>query len=221
MLKSMQKTFHMLFPFLVLLSSFKVALWNCDHYLSGMFSIIFFGPPLVSEGSYKIGSVCPSVCPFAFLPFCPSICPGVFLELHYLFFLNFGIVQQSHVKLCMTELVFPVKFFFPKNWENGPKKGQKQGFFNWLENLAINFYWIWSVIKIYIMCCVPALIEYLRKFLFLRYGPKCSQPSRLQDFLINHISRINQWNAWFFTCFLKILECVWSEMGVASLVTGL
>ena len=128
MLKSMQKTFHMLFPFLVLLSSFKVALWNCDHYLSGMFSIIFFGPPLVSEGSYKIGSVCPSVCPFTFLPFCPSICPGVFLELRHLFFLNFGIVQQSHVKLCVTELVFPVKFFFPKNWENGPKKGQKRFF---------------------------------------------------------------------------------------------
>ena len=130
MLKSIQKMFHMLFLFLVLLSSFKVALWNCDHDLSGMFSIIFFGSPLVAEGSYKIGSVCPSVCPFAFLSFCPSICPsicpGAFLELCYLFFLNFGIVLQSHVKLCVTGLVSPRKFFFPKNWENGPKTGSFQ-----------------------------------------------------------------------------------------------
>ena len=195
---------HMLFPFSVLLSSFKVALWNCDHYLSGMFSIIFFGPPLVAEGSNKVGSVCPSVCPSAFLSFCPSICLGVFLELCYLFFLNFGIVLQSYVKLFVTELVFPGKFFFPKNWENGPKTGQKQGFFNWLENLAINFYWIWSVIKIYIICCVPALIKHLGKFLFLRYEPKCSQPIRLQDFLINHISRTNQWNSRIFYMLTEI-----------------
>ena len=43
-------------------------------------------------------------------------------------------------------------------------------------------------------CCVPAQIPYLEKYLFLRYGPKCSQSIRLQDFLINLISRTNQWN---------------------------
>ena len=43
--------------------------------------------------------------------------------------------------------------------------------------------------KIYIIYCVPTEIPYLGKFLFLKYGPKCSQPIRLQDFLINHISR--------------------------------
>ena len=32
------------------------------------------------------------------------------------------------------------KFFLPENWEKGPKMGQKQGFFNLLENLVINFY---------------------------------------------------------------------------------
>ena len=33
------------------------------------------------------------------------------------------------------------------------------------------------------------------KFFFLRYTPKCSQPIRLQVFLISHISRTNQWNS--------------------------
>ena len=82
--------------------------------------------------------------------------------------------------------------------------GQKLGFFHLLENLVINFYWIWSIMKIYIICCVPAQIPYLGKFLFLRYGPKCSQPIRLQDFLINHISRTNQWNSLIFCMLIQI-----------------
>ena len=44
-----------------------------------------------------------------------------------------------------------------------------------------------------IICCFRPQIPYLRKFLFLTYGPKYSQPIKLQDFLINHISRTNQW----------------------------
>ena len=65
---------------------------------------------------------------------------------------------ETHLKLCMTELDFPEKFFYYDN----------------------------------IICCVSAQIPFLGKFLFSRYGPKCSQPIRLQDFLINHISRANQ-----------------------------
>ena len=42
-------------------------------------------------------------------------------------------------------------------------------------------------------CCVPVQSPYLGKFLFLTYGTKCSQPIRLQDFLINHTFRRNQW----------------------------
>ena len=52
--------------------------------------------------------------------------------------------------------------------------------------------------KTYVICSVPAQIPYLGKFLFLRYGPECSQPIRLQDFLINHISRTNQSNSLIF-----------------------
>ena len=55
---------------------------------------------------------------------------------------------------------------------------------------------IWKV-------CVPAQILYLGK-LFLRYGPKCSQPIRFHDFLNNHISRINQWNRLLFCMLIQI-----------------
>ena len=47
---------------------------------------------------------------------------------------------ECDVKLCVTEPDFPEKKILPKNWENGPKMGQKQGFFNLLENLVITFY---------------------------------------------------------------------------------
>ena len=51
-------------------------------------------------------------------------------------------VLGTLMKLCVTEFS-EKKFFLPQNWEKGPKMGQKQGFFNLLENLVINFYWIW------------------------------------------------------------------------------
>ena len=76
--------------------------------------------------------------------------------------------------------------------------GQKQGFLNLLKNLVIKFCWICSMIKTYIICCVPAQLPCLGKFLFLRYGPKCYQPIRLQDIIINHISRKNQWSTLIF-----------------------
>ena len=63
---------------------------------------------------------------------------------------------------------------------------------------------ICSTTKIYIICCVPAQILYLGKFWFLRYGPKCSQSVRSQYFLINHISRTNQWKSLIFRMLVQI-----------------
>ena len=96
------------------------------------------------------------------------------------------------------------KFFLHQNWEKGPKMVQNQGFFNLLENLVINLYWIWSLMEMYIIGCVPTQIPYLGKILFLRYGPNCSQPIRLHYFLINHISRTNQWNSLIFCLLIQI-----------------
>ena len=132
-------------------------------------------------------------------------------------------VLESHVKLCCDRAGFSGNILLP------PKLGKWVQ--NLLENLVINFYWIWSITKTYIICSAPAQIKYLGKFLFLRYGLKCFQPIRLQDFLINHISRTNQWNSLIFLHVdtnshklkfdQKILGWAWSEIGVASLVTEL
>ena len=128
-------------------------------------------------------------------------------------------VLESHVKLCVREPNFLEKnFFCPLNWGNGPKMAPKQVFFNLLGNLLTNFYRLWSIMKIYIICCVAAQIPYLRKCLFLRYGAKCSQPVRLQDFLISHISRTNQWNSLIFCVDTishksKVNKKFWGELG--------
>ena len=88
-------------------------------------------------------------------------------------------VLETYMKLYLTEPDFWGKKCCPKNWENEPKMCQIWSY-------------ICSIMKFCIICCVPAQIPYLRKLLFLKYWPKCSQPIRLQDFLINDISRKNQ-----------------------------
>ena len=81
--------------------------------------------------------------------------------------------------LCVTGPDFFKKnLFVPKMG----KVGQKQGFLNLLENVAITFFWIWSMKKFYNVCCILAQSPYLGKIYFLRYEPKCSWPIRLQYF---------------------------------------
>ena len=109
-----------------------------------------------------------------------------------IFFLNFGMMLETHTKLCMTEPDFLEKKFLPPKLGEWTKMGQKQGFLNILKNFVVNFYWICSIMKMSIICYVPVQIPYLGTFWFLRYGPKCSRPIRLQNFLINHISIANQ-----------------------------
>ena len=55
---------------------------------------------------------------------------------------------------CAWQSQFSWKFFCPKYWKNGPKMSQKLDFLN-LKILVNNFYWIWSIVKIYVICCVP------------------------------------------------------------------
>ena len=116
-----------------------------------------------------------------------------------------------HLSFCLPRcflgilsLVFS-NFFCSQDLENWSKGGQKQVFLNLLKNLIINFNWSSSIMKTFIICCVPVEIPYLGKFLFLGYRPKCSQPIRLQDFLINHISRTNQWKVlwWYKLTYIK------------------
>ena len=99
--------------------------------------------------------------------------------------------------------IFQRKIFLPENWENGPKLGQKQVFLNLLKNFLINFYWICSIVKIYIVCPVHAQIPHLGKFLFLRLGQNVLGQSDCRIFLSNISPEQNNVVAWFFACWYK------------------
>ena len=95
-------------------------------------------------------------------------------------------VLETYMKLCLMKLNFLEFFFFFLLQKLG------DGHQNWLQNNVFRIY------LNYIICCVPAPIPDLGKSLFLRFGSKCAPPNRLQDFLINHISRTNLWNSLIF-----------------------
>ena len=133
-----------------------------------------------------------------------SFCPGIFLELYNTFFLKFDMVLKVHMKLCVTELDFWEKNFFAPKLRKRVKMGQKHGFFNLLENLVINFLLnlIYNRNLYYLLCsCTNPIFG---KVFVPEIWPKCSQPMRLQDFLINYISRTNQWNSPSFCMLMQI-----------------
>ena len=74
------------------------------------------------------------------------------------------------------------KFFQPKNWENGRKMGQKQGFLNLLKNLVINFYWICSIMKISIIFCALAEIPCFGKLFIPKIWSKIFSTNEIVGF---------------------------------------
>ena len=101
-------------------SSDKNVLLHFCLYFKIFTKLLVIGSPAVA-GTVLWNRVCPSIHPC----FCPSfhLCPSVFLELYHLLFLNFGLVLETHMKLCVTGPDFPEKCFCSENWENGPKMG--------------------------------------------------------------------------------------------------
>ena len=79
-------------------------------------------------------------------------------------------VIDTHIKVCVTKPNFTEKDFLHPQIG---KIGQKEAFRNLLKNLVINFYRICSIMKIYIICCVPEQIFFFR-----------DEEIRLQDFSI-------------------------------------
>ena len=134
------------------------------------------------KGFYKIGFVL------------PSACPDVFLELIIIFCLNF--LLEIHSKCSKFwkpyEVVRSRVGLFEKKTKSG-ENWPKAGLLNLLKNLIVHFFWIWSMIKVYIICYIPAQIPHLGKIWSLIYGPKCCWPITLQDFKINCISKTKSW----------------------------
>ena len=92
------------------------------------------------------------------------------------------------------------------------------------------FWSLFFIMKTYIICCVHAQIPYSRKCLFLRYGPKCFQPVRLQDKSPEHLQNksVKQprllhvvTNPHRIKVDQIIFEWAWSKTDNGSLVMGL
>ena len=75
-------------------------------------------------------------------------------------------VLETHMKLSKADFV--EKIVSPQKLGIWTKNGPKTGFFEFMEDLVFNFYGICSMMKMYIIFCVPAQISYFEKFLFLR-----------------------------------------------------
>ena len=69
--------------------------------------------------------------------------------------------------------------FLPQKWG---KWAKNKVFWIYWKIWSLIFFWIWSIKKHYKIFCILAQIPYLGKICFLRYGPKCSRPIRLQYF---------------------------------------
>ena len=140
------------------------------------------------------------------LSFRPSVLPSVqaFLWIVSLTFSKFWHDARNPYEVARDKARFFRKCFcLPQKLGKWTQNGSKTDLFKLLKNLFIDFYLILSIMKIYIIFFVAAQIPFLGKFLLLRYGLKYSLPFRMQEFLINHISRWNKWNNLIFSCWHK------------------
>ena len=162
--------------------------WNLEQWLERIIvhSVIgvqlkrfnkLFNWTLVVAGRALLNRVCPSFHPSVLPSFHPSCLSGRFLGIASLVFSKFWNGARNLYEVVFDRVGFSrTNFFTSKMGKIDQKWAKNRVFLTLLKKLVINC----SITKIYIICCVPAQ-TYLGKFLILRYGPKCSQPIRLQD----------------------------------------
>ena len=121
--------------------------------------------------------------------------------------------------------IFQEKLFCPQNGANGPKLDQKQSFLKLLENLVINFLWVWSRKKFYNICCILAQICILGKILVPEIWAKMLSTNQIAVFL----NWLYLWNKMmkkpdFFAYWCRFIEIkVWLKnngVGVVKIVCG-
>ena len=78
--------------------------------------------------------------------------------------------------------------------------------FEHISHLVLVFLLLTLASKCGLGCYISAQIPYLRKIWFLRYGPECSQPIRLQDFYNICIFGTKWWNSLIFYILIQIHE---------------
>ena len=94
--------------------------------------------------------------------FDPRLWPEGSCELGFVRFLGIGSLVFSETQHGVRDLCGAVRdraWFCLQNVENGPKIR----FLKLLQNLVIDIFWIWSIKKVYITCCLLVQIRYLKK----------------------------------------------------------
>ena len=113
-------------------------------------------------------------------------CLSVFFGVGSLSLSKFLHGARNHIQVVRDKARHFIKTFIcHKNLGNRPKTGQKIfSFLNLKKHLVFIFHWIGSIMKVYIICCVPAQIVYLeKKILFL-----------IWDISWSAFSQSNWWN---------------------------
>ena len=173
--------------------------------------------------TYEIGSVGPSV----LLSALSSVSPGVFLELKVFSwnFLKFGMVPETHLKLCITEPNFLEKLY-------APKMGKKGFFFeiigkfghSFFLNLSYNLFCS-ETLSYYLCSCTNPI---LGKNLVPEIWTKMISANHIAGFL-NQLylqKKLMKWSDFLHAdTNLQKLKTNWiffcAKIGVVTLVTGL
>ena len=165
------------------------------------------------------------VCIFNILDPHPSFCPGIFLELHHCFFSKFWHGAWNPHEVVHDISGFSRNKILPQGIRKMDQEWTQNRVFEFSEKFG-NFYWICSVMKIYIICCVPAQIPYLGK-LIPEICAKMFSANQIAVFLSTIAPEQIIEMTWFlaywckFTRIKSVFECARSKMGLASLVMEL
>ena len=168
------------------------------------------------------------VCPSVLLPFCLtfSLC-GRFHGIGSLVFFNFGMVWETHMSCAWQTQIFWKHCFCP---QNGPKWTKNRSFFKLLQNLLINSFSVWCIMKFLSFTIFLCKFHIWEKSGSWYIGRNADSQSDCKIF--NYISRTRQQNGNFaFSIVIqihdnsKLIENIfgwaWSKMGVTTLVPGL
>ena len=127
-------------------------------------------------------------------------------------------VLETHMKLCEIYLDFPENCILIAKLGKWTKNRPKTRFFEFIKKFGnwfrLNLFYNENLY--YLLCSYTNPI-FGKKF-FLRYGPKCYQPIRLREFLVNHISWAIYWNSLIFCMLIqvhineKLIEIFWVDM---------
>ena len=118
-------------------------------------------------------------------------------------------VLETNMKLYATEPDFLEKIFLLQNLGKWTKNGPKTGIFEFIETFGHSFLLnLFYNKNLYYFLC-PGTNPIFRKIFVPEIWAKCSQPIRLQDFLINHflnflISRTNKKNSLIFCMLIQV-----------------